>query len=201
MNNDIIDKLSDDLDNKLKLNITENERNLYKLQKYKAKFSSPEEEYIYANQNFKICSKCKLNKNLNEFNFNTSGIGAFNKDGYRIRRPECKLCNKLYIDGKNKAKNIAKINNIPFKAPKDTKCALCESFGINGNQLVFDHCHKTNCFRGYLHNSCNRSIGVLGDNLHGIIKAFNYLNKIERIKIIQDPFTLQLKSIKRSYSF
>ena len=54
---------------------------------------------------------------------------------------------------------------------------------------MFDHCHKTNTFRGYLHNSCNRSLGVLGDDNEGILRAFNYVNKYKKKLIIQNKDT------------
>ena len=52
--------------------------------------------------------------------------------------------------------------------------------------MVFDHCHVNNIFRGYCCNSCNRSIGVLGDNVDGLLKVMNYLLKTEKSKIIQN---------------
>jgi DNA repair exonuclease SbcCD ATPase subunit len=52
------------------------------------------------------------------------------------------------------------------------------------NKLVFDHCHKMNKFRGYCCNSCNRSLGVLGDDVEGIINVLNYL-------LISDPMAIR----------
>lgn len=166
-------------------NITENERNLYIKQKSKAKFNTPEEEYEYAENNKKKCSKCNLTKKLNEYSGNTSGGDAFYADGYRLRRPECKDCNKKAAKGKNYAKKVANSLGIPYKAPEGTKCALCGNLPKKGDALVFDHCHKTNIFRGYLHNSCNRSLGVLGDNVEGLVNSINYLNMYEKKKITQ----------------
>ncbi len=159
---------------------------IYKKQADKAIFKSPEEEYEHASNNHKVCSKCKINKDLNEYGGNTSGTDAFNKEGYRLRRPECKDCNKIVLRGKQEAKEVAKKNNIPYKAPEGTVCALCECPEKPGDGLVFDHCHETNCFRGYLHNSCNRSLGVLGDDIAGMLRAINYLNKTEKKKFTQN---------------
>jgi len=175
--------------------ITGKERELYIKQKSKAKFDTPEEEYEYAIKKGKICSKCNLMKNLIEYSGNTSGCDGFNKEGYRLRRPECKNCNKEAIKGKNEAKKLAKKKGITYAAPEGAKCALCGKLPKTGDELVFDHCHKTNNFRGYLHNSCNRSLGVLGDNASGILRAFNFLNKFEKKKITQDKDTDELTII------
>jgi hypothetical protein len=35
-------------------------------------------------------------------------------------------------------------------------------------------------FRGWLCDPCNRSLGVLGDNIEGLVKCINYLNKTEK---------------------
>jgi len=171
--------------------ITENERNLYIKQKSKAKYDTPEEEYEYARKNEKMCSKCNLMKTLNEYTGNTSGSDAFDKEGYRLRRPECKDCQKKIAKGKNDAKKLAKSLGIPNKAPEGSICALCKKLPKKGDALVFDHCHKTNTFRGYLHNSCNRALGVLGDDVTGLIQSINYLNKYKK-KFIQDKDTGEL---------
>ncbi len=168
----------------------------YKRQGEKAKFKSPEEELVYALTQMKKCSKCGINKCLNEYNGNTSGCDAFDREGYRLRRPECKICTKNVCRGKSEAKAFAKKQNIPYKAPQGTLCAICNLPEKKGDALVFDHCHSSNKFRGYLHNSCNRSLGVLGDNISGLLRAMNYLNKTEKIKINQNPedFSLNIAS-------
>jgi hypothetical protein len=193
-----IEKLTQEL---TKLNedntpFTNNERELYCRQKDKAKFNTPEEEYKYSVEKEKECSKCKTMKKLTEYAGNTSGCDAFDKEGYRLRRPECKDCNKEANKGKNEAKKLAESLGIPFKAPEGTKCAICNKLPKKGDGLVFDHCHKTNTFRGYLHNSCNRALGVLGDDCLGALRYLNYVNKTEYKKITQDKYTGDFKIIE-----
>lgn len=166
--------------------ITENERKLYIKQKTKSKFDTAEEEYEYSKKKEKKCSKCNLMKKLTQYSGNTSGSDAFDKNGYRLRRPECKDCHKKMNKSKQDARKLAKKQNISLKAPKNTKCAICGKLPKNGDKLVFDHCHKTNTFRGYLHNSCNRALGVFGDNVSGVLQLLNYLNKYENKKITQN---------------
>lgn len=176
---------------------TENERNLYNKQSSKAHFHTAEEEYYeYAEKNKKMCSKCNSMKKLSEYSGNTAGSDAFNSNGYRLRRPECKDCNKKASKGKSEAIALAKRLGRPIKAPEGTKCALCGNLPKRGDTLVFDHCHKTNTFRGYLHNSCNRSLGVLGDDIPGMLRAINFLNKYEKKLITQNKDTGDLEIIE-----
>lgn len=166
---------------------SKNEQNLYLKQKNKALYDTPYKEFLeYSRKNTKKCSKCNKITFLYNFSGNTSGTDAFNKTGYRLRRPECKICTKEQNIGKRQAILLAKNNGISYKAPDGTKCEICNNVSSIGNSIVFDHCHKTNSFRGYCCNSCNRSIGVLGDNIEGMIKVINYLNKNQQFKIKQD---------------
>jgi hypothetical protein len=160
----------------------------YTRYKFKAKFSSAEEEENYAKTVQKKCKKCGKTKYLNEFNGNTSGTDPFDKQGYRLRRPECKDCTKEATAGKALAKKIAKEEDIPYKAPPGSKCPICDK----EETLVFDHCHIRKKFRGYLCNSCNRSLGVHGDSVERLLKTLNYLNVSEKKTIIQTSDTKKL---------
>ena len=66
-------------------------------------------------------------------------------------------------------------NNRP---PAGTPCACCgvpmtHDQGITG--MCFDHDPVTETFRGYICKKCNTSIGGLGDDLKGLMKAVKYL--------------------------
>jgi len=166
----------------------------YIRQKDKCIFNNPKDEYLWARAQLKTCSKCLVQKRLCDFNGNTSGTDAFNKDGYRLRRPECNECTKNVSKGKTEAKNKAKELGILYVAPKETLCGVCNKPASSGNSIVFDHCHVNNVFRGYCCNSCNRSIGVLGDNVDGLLRALNYLLKNEKTTIIQNANGELIKS-------
>ena len=164
---------------------TKKEYEHYQLQAKKAHFPTPELEYAWAFLQQKVCSKCGEEKKLTEFKGNTSGADAFASDGYRLRRPECNDCTKIVAQGKNIARAIAKKEGISYKAPEDATCRICNKPAVRGNGLVFDHCHEQNKFRGYCCNSCNRSMGVLGDNVDGLLKVLNYLLETEKATITQ----------------
>lgn len=168
------------------IKFSKKEKENYTRQKDKCKFKSAEEEYEWAKTQEKKCSKCKITKTRVEFTGNTSGTDAFDRNGYRLLRPECKECKKKSYNGKIQAVKNAKTMNIQHKPPEGTLCCICQEPEKKGDAIVFDHDHLSNTFRGYCHNSCNRSLGVLGDNVEGLIRAINYLNKSEKHKIIQD---------------
>lgn len=44
-------------------------------------------------------------------------------------------------------------------------------------KLVIDHCHSTGKFRGWICDTCNRGIGMLGDNQEGVSRALHYLQR------------------------
>lgn len=172
---------------------TDKEEDIYKKFSQDTPHKSALEEYVnYSSKETKSCSKCGKLHRLCEYKGNTSGKHPFDRNGNRLRRPECSDCGRMANNGKEEAKKVAKTLGIPYKAPEGTCCALCGK-PAGSQPLVFDHCHRTNTFRGYLHNSCNRSMGVLGDDVEGLLRALNFLNKSEKKKIIQDEMTGELK--------
>lgn len=53
----------------------------------------------------------------------------------------------------------------------EEKCMIC---GIDEN-LVLDHCHKTNMVRGLLCSKCNVGLGFFEENPAFLTEAINYL--------------------------
>lgn len=151
--------------------ITSKERSHYIGCKKTLQFPTPEAELAWARTQTKKCSKCHETLSLSYFNGNTSGADAFNRDGYRLRRPECRNCTSIAAAGKSAAAATAKRLGMSTKAPEGTPCELCG----DTDSIVFDHDHDTNTFRGWLCDSCNRSIGGLGDDVSGLVTALNYL--------------------------
>ena len=58
---------------------------------------------------------------------------------------------------------------------------LSDEPGTNGNRgswhRAIDHNHETGKVRGVLHNSCNRAIGLLGDNPNRLEALAKYLRE------------------------
>lgn len=153
---------------------TENEKSKYS-GKYNNFHPTPEAEWEWAETRFKCCTKCLENKNLNCYAFNTSGRDPFDKKGLRLRRPECKDCGKKLSKGKAKAKK-----DYGLFTTEGKKCEICEGT----ENLVFDHHHETEQFRGFLCNNCNKGIGLCGETFENLLKRLNYLALHEGKKII-----------------
>lgn len=114
--------------------------------------------------NRKICVKCGKRKNKKSFPKHIRY-----KDGFDTR---CKKC----------VKSASKIRNKLHKTspPKPETCPICSRFPENfkkPNKWHLDHDPDTKKFRGWLCETCNMSLGLLGDNISGIISALNYLLK------------------------
>lgn len=154
----------------------------------KPKFASENEEVEYEKVTQRKCRICKEEKFLNQYQNNTSGSQPFDRDGYRLKRKECKDCQKKEARGKKEAMKIAKEQGIV--KPDDATCKLCGS----SDKIVFDHCHKTNVFRGWLCDPCNRSLGVLGDNVESLAKCINYMNITEKKQLFFENDTLGIKN-------
>jgi hypothetical protein len=181
------------IDTSREYKLTPNELGLYANQNPSkpTKFKAADEERAWARTQTKCCIKCKEMLPLSYFGGNTSSSDHFDKDGRRLRRGDCTKCNKVQNSGKAQAMKVAKALGMSPKAPTDASCAHCGK----KETLVFDHDHTTNTFRGWLCNSCNRSVGVLGDDVQGVIKMLNYLNKTKKLKLVVDPVSGEVRLV------
>jgi len=164
---------------------TDREKARYARQKDKTKFKTPEEEWTWSSTQSEPCAKCGCNQPLSSYPGNTCGSDAFYSTGLRRRRLNCRACLKKDDKSKNDAVALAKTLGISYKAPEGSSCTKCHREPKKGNGLVFDHDHVKGTFRGYLCDSCNRSIGVLGDNPAGLVEALNYILKTDPKRIVQ----------------
>ena len=182
-----------EIDPKLEFRLTDHQKSVYEMPQYKdiIKFKTAEEERDWARMQTHKCKDCKEVLPMSYFNGNTSGRDHFDKNGYRLRRPECRKCTSSNNRGKDKAKTAAKKNGMEQKAPEGTACELCKKT----DNIVFDHDHVTSIFRGWLCDPCNRSMGVLGDNVVGLLKVVNYMNKHEKKKPVIDEDTGEISVV------
>ena len=58
-----------------------------------------------------------------------------------------------------------------YEHPHNGICPICTKEKL----LVYDHCHETGAFRGWVCNNCNRGLGYFGDSVAGIQRALVYL--------------------------
>jgi hypothetical protein len=115
------------------------------------------------------CSKCGKVRPLTEEYFGKNQ--STNTGGDKYFRPECKKCTKKAGEGKREA--LKKAGN-PVRPKLGTPCNLCKR---KDRKLVFDHDHITLLHRGWLCDNCNRSLGMLGDDIPSLERAIRYLKK------------------------
>jgi len=86
---------------------------------------------------------------------------------------------RICADCENKQKKIREV--LRKKAPpKPEHCECCHKKIKN---IELDHQHEPVQFRGWPCKDCNTGIGLLGDNLEGVLQGAIYLeNDIEKIK-------------------
>jgi hypothetical protein len=123
--------------------------------------------------NKRKCSKCGAEHSLTEEFFAKNQ--STNTGGDKYFRPECKKCTKQASQGKNSAYKLA---GKPKRPELGTPCDRC---GRTDKKLVFDHCHETLAHRGWLCDNCNRSMGMLGDDIEGMLLSAIYIAKTTNI--------------------
>lgn len=125
------------------------------------------------------CKKCNEKKEAEEFQWIVRG---------KSRRPvlNSRTCRTCSNHNKNVVTRLKKENPKPI----DSRCACCGK----KTQLVCDHDHNTDEFRGWLCEACNTGIGKLGDDLNGVRMALAYLKRVEKqnspYKL--NPYTLEI---------
>lgn len=142
----------------------------------------------------KICSKCKVEKPLQEFYTHANKAGG--------KTSWCKKCMAERVAEKRKdpvqkelwkeygrRSRLKKHYGITADAydqmviDQKSSCAICGSTEVGGRgegtRLAVDHDHETNQVRGLLCVSCNNGLGRFKDNPELLLKAAAYLRNYE----------------------
>ena len=111
----------------------------------------------------KYCTVCEQDKPL----------CAFNKDKQKPDGlyPHCKDCNRINTERRKRYRS-------QYPEPLDHSCQCCGKV----SELVVDHCHKTQEFRGWICKSCNQGLGKLGDDVEGVLQALDYLSTVYKMR-------------------
>ena len=104
------------------------------------------------------------------------------------KRADCSVCGnvKIYSRGKSgqykcsvAANEKSKLYKRAYRASRNSimknRCEICGT----KNKLCYDHCHKTNEYRGTLCSRCNTAIGFFDDNVNFLQSAILYLNSFK----------------------
>lgn len=145
----------------------------------------------------KKCRICRVEKSLiRDFHLCSSEKTIEGKRYPAKYRSECKVCRRK--GGKACASAASKLMK-KYKMKRPPIGTPCQNCRKRDEMLVFDHCHKTDAFRGWLCYQCNSAIGNLGDDLKGLQRAAKYLRRSRKRKrestlYIYEYFTNKSKS-------
>lgn len=153
----------------------------------------------------KICPTCKKLKPVSEFYRNRRTKDGCSSQCMECHKAYYKTTNAIEKTRKwresykkRKSENYHRTKNDPGKFENRRKTAIRRKYGIthneyiellrsqsgvcalcgkspNGKPLSVDHCHETGKIRGLLCSGCNAGIGLLGDNVEGLLKAIEYI--------------------------
>lgn len=149
----------------------------------------------------KICTKCKVEKDLNDFvrrNSIASRRGSTCKEcnraaartWYHENREKAKAGFRVY-QKKNRFKLALKLSKVQAKKFNHLACTAtieeikaaftgrCKICGVPeaelNNNLNMDHDHTTGEFRGWLCHCCNKGLGQFKDDSTILLDALRYL--------------------------
>lgn len=111
----------------------------------------------------KPCKSCKQIKPINVFELKPTEASY---------RNICRTCRNY---AQRTRRRLRKQHMKEYGKPQNQPCKVCSQ----KVPLVFDHCHRTSRFRGWICKDCNAAIGKLGDNLEGLERARTYLREFE----------------------
>ena len=100
------------------------------------------------------------------------------RERVRLRRKEVRESNLATYGTRYTENELQKMYHCSLEqyAERMGTSDSCEVCGSEKN-LCYDHCHETMVFRGVLCRCCNQALGKLGDNLEGLKRAVEYLEK------------------------
>ena len=106
---------------------------------------------------------CGMRRPLTDFHFN----GRASRTGKRYQQSQCRECER---DAHRILRRIRRA-----EGPPPSFCENC----MEEPPTCCDHDHRTGTFRGWLCSTCNRGLGMLGDDIPGLLRALAYLERAQ----------------------
>lgn len=138
--------------------------------------------------NFKICSKCKIEKPTIEFHKDSNGkLGV---------RASCKTCDlerhRIYrrnnptryvdyvIEQNLRRFNLTLEEYNEMLLEQNFKCAICKKEqNLCSRRFAVDHCHTTGKVRSLLCSNCNTALGLLKEDVVIVSSLLEYIKSFE----------------------
>lgn len=128
------------------------------------------------------CKSCR-NKSYNKYYYDNPEKAKIKNDSQKENRQLFYSSDKGVISSRKahlKRKfNITLEDYNQLSEAQNNLCKICNKpeLSTRNKVLCVDHCHKTGKIRGLLCSTCNRAIGLLGENKENLLKAIKYLNE------------------------
>jgi hypothetical protein len=106
----------------------------------------------------RVCRECNEERELADFR-----LAWQTRNGKFGRARQCNECNR------NAALKVYHLRK--SAGPPSHRCEICHRMG----RMQLDQNHVTGEFRGWLCGTCNRGLGMLGDDIEGLCRALAYL--------------------------
>lgn len=92
---------------------------------------------------------------------------------WKKRNPDRVREDKRSRQNASNAKKLAEMAG----RPKSSTCEICgvAEDGTRATQIMFDHCHATGRFRGWICHRCNVALGYIKDNVQVARRIVAYL--------------------------
>ena len=146
-----------------------------------------EDKNAYAREWYKVNKERLLKRNKKYREDNKERLNGLKKEWYKANIEKAKISSNIYREINkdiirnrvlNKNFGISLIDYNVLLLKQNNSCAICyiDKSKLSRN-LCVDHDHKTGKIRGLLCDTCNRSIGLLKDDVEVLKSAIQYLNE------------------------
>ena len=151
--------------------------------------------------NVATCTDCKIEKSNSNFMFYKNRVNPQTKLCLYVNK-KCSDCRKKYlVHKKQSTDNIKELNIIRPKPSIENPypCDCCNKQIVTTKTIQLDHCHKSGLFRGWLCKECNISLGNLGDDISGLIRAIKYMNRTEKKSLDEIKNEVEIALMQKSF--
>src|SRR2546428_4600935 len=131
------------------------------------------QKYHAANKE-KRNADCRLYQRLNakKIKIRKAAARIMNREALRIYQAGWRLSNRKKYNAHHVAYQLKKQEALAGRTRPEF-CEIC----YNSGKIVFDHCHDTGEFRGWLCNECNVALGCVKDDPGRLRLLADYLEK------------------------
>ena len=141
----------------------------------------------------KVCSKCRIDKPLEEFWADKRRKGKLQawckscrriaQNEYRKRNPGYEQLRYQREKDKHREKHLKRKYGFSLAlyakvlSEQRNRCAICGCEESKSKMFAVDHNHTSGKVRGLLCSNCNRMLGYAKENIETLSKAIEYLTK------------------------